>query len=77
MQTNRINCTETVEPIGTLQLNGRSDSITLHCIYMELKVFTSAFGDVAKWNEQGAGIWYNWLSLTNWGRSSKPWFFFM
>ena len=37
VQTNRVNCTETVEPIGALQRNGRSEGITLHCIYMEIK----------------------------------------
>lgn len=77
VQANRVNCTETVEPIGALQRNGRSEGITLHCIYTELKVLTSPFGDVEKWNEQGAGIRYNWLSLTNWGHSPKPWFFFI
>lgn len=38
--------------------------VTLHCIYMELKVFTSPGGNVAEWNEQQARSQYNCLSLT-------------
>lgn len=41
--------------------------VTLHCIYTELKVFTSPGGNVAEWNEQQARIQYNWLSLTKGG----------
>lgn len=55
--------------------------VTLHCIYMELKVFTSPGGNVAEWNEQQARIQYNWLLLTMvegvGGHSTKPWFSFM